>query len=262
MHRSGLNWPRASLLVAAMVLLSVAAPRPAMAQTDEIQVYNAEIAEPGVLNLTLHNNYTPDGLRTPAFPGAVVSNGSLNGVPEFAYGVTKWFEAGLYLPLYSLESDGRFELNGFKLRALFVEPDAAKQSFFYGVNFEFSFNARHWDASSYSSEIRPIVGWRFGKIDLIINPILDNSYKGVSRLDFAPETRLAYNYSDKWAVAAEEYDDFGELRHLGQAGHETHQLFGVVDFNGKPINVEFGAGFGLNRESDHFTLKLILSKDL
>jgi len=165
-----------------LVLFGLAvAPRPATAQTDEIQVYNAEIAEPGVLNLTLHNNYTPDGLRTPAFPGAVVSNQSLNGVPEFAYGVTKWFEAGLYLPLYSLPSDGRAELDGFKLRALFVAPDAAKQSVFYGVNFEFSFNARHWDVSRYTSEIRPIVGWRFGKIDLIFNPILDNSYKGLSR---------------------------------------------------------------------------------
>ncbi len=262
MQSHGLAWPHPSLLLAAIIFLWTVAPRPATAQTDEIQVYNAVIAEPGVLNLTLHNNYTPDGLRTPAFPGGITSNESLNGVPEFAYGVTKWFEAGLYLPLYSLTSDGRFELNGFKLRALFVEPDAAKQGFIYGANFEFSFNARHWDPGSYTSEIRPILGWRFGKVDLIFNPILDNSYKGVSRLDFAPETRLAYNVSDIWAVAAEEYDDFGELRHLGQVGHETHQLFGVVDFNGRPINIEFGAGFGLNRETDHFTLKLILSKDL
>ncbi len=248
--------------LAAVVACWAATARLAAAQTDEIQVYTAEIAEPGVLNLTLHNNYTPDGLRTPAFPGAVVSNRSLNGVPEFAYGVSKWFEAGLYLPLYSAEDGGRFELNGFKLRALLVEPDAAKRSFFYGVNFEFSFNARHWDSSGYTSEIRPIIGWRFGKVDLVFNPILDNSYKGVSRLDFAPETRLAYNISDTWAVAAEAYDDFGALRHLGQGRSETHQLFGVVDFNGKPVNVEFGAGFGLNRQSDHFTLKLILSKDL
>jgi hypothetical protein len=28
----------------------------ANAQTDEIQVYNAQIAEPGVFNMTLHNN--------------------------------------------------------------------------------------------------------------------------------------------------------------------------------------------------------------
>jgi hypothetical protein len=236
-------------------------PVMARAQTDEIQVYNAEIAAPGVFNLTLHDNYTPDGLKKPAFPGGVISNGALNGVPEWAYGVTNWFEAGLYLPLYSLPSDGKFQLDGFKLRALFVEPDAAKQNFFYGVNFEFSFNSKRWDASPYTSEIRPIIGWRFDKVDLIINPILDNSYKGLSRLDFAPETRLAYNFSSVWALAAEEYDDFGPLR--GFFGRQqTHQMFAVVDFNGKPVNVEFGVGFGLSAATDRLALKLILSRDL
>jgi hypothetical protein len=239
-----------------------ATPGVTIAQTDEIQVYNAEIAAPGTFNLTLHSNYTPDGQKASSFPGGVTSNGALNGVPEWAYGVTPWMEAGLYLPLYSLPSNGKFQLDGFKLRALFVEPDAAKQSFFYGVNFEFSFNSKHWDASPYTSEIRPIIGWRFGKIDFIVNPILDNSYKGVSRLDFAPETRLAYNISDLWAIAAEEYDDFGPLRSFYGPDRQSHELFGVVDFNGRPVNVEFGAGFGLTPSTDHFTLKLILSHDL
>jgi hypothetical protein len=234
----------------------------AKAQTDEIQVYNAEIAAPGVLNLTLHDNYTPDGLKTPAFPGAIVSNHDLNGVPEWAYGVTPWMEAGLYLPLYSLPASGDAQLDGFKLRALFVEPNAAKHSFFYGVNFEFSFNAKHWSPNPYTQEIRPILGWRFGKVDLILNPILDNSWKGFSRLDFAPETRLDYNLSDKWAIAAEEYDDFGQLRAFLPPDKQTHELFGVIDYNGKPINIEAGIGFGLTPATDHLTLKLILSRDL
>jgi len=237
-------------------------PISARAQTDEIQVYNAEIAAPGVLNLTLHDNYTPSGLKSPTFPGGIVPDGSLNGVPEFAYGVTDWFEAGLYLPLYSRTRDGDLLLNGFKLRALFVEPDAAKRTFFYGVNFEFSFNSKHWDPNTYTQEIRPIVGWRLGKVDFIVNPILDNSWKGISRLDFAPETRLAYNLSDTWAVAAEEYDDFGPLRGFYASGRQSHQLFGVIDYNGKPVNIEAGVGFGLTPATDHLTLKLILSRDL
>ncbi len=256
---SGLWCAAMAPIMSAGVLLGASL---ANAQTDEIQVYNAEIAAPGVFNLTLHNNYTPDGLKTPAFPGAVVSNQSLNGAPEWAYGVAPWMEAGLYLPLYSLPEKGGVQLDGFKLRALFVEPDAAKQSFFYGVNFEFSFNSKHWEPYTYTSEIRPIVGWRFGKVDLIINPILDNTWTGVSKLTFAPETRLAYNFSETWAVAAEEYDEFGPLRRFYQGGQQSHELFGVVDFNGKPVNVEVGAGFGLTSSTDHFTLKLILSKDL
>ena len=187
----------------ASLIFAVVTAQPARAQTDEIQVYDGQIAAPGVFNLTLHNNYTPDGSRDPAFPGAVVSNGALNGVPEWAYGVTPWFEAGLYLPLYSVPRHGGPELDGFKLRALFVQPDAAKRDFFYGVNFEFSFNSKHWDSRTYTSEIRPIVGWRMGKWDLIINPILDNSWTGVQRLDFAPSSRLDYNVSEKWALAVE-----------------------------------------------------------
>jgi hypothetical protein len=250
---------RLFILTSLMLGLGAAAAR---AQTDEIQVYNAQVAAPGVLNLTLHDNYTPDGLKTPAFKGAIISNGSLNGVPEWAYGVTNWFEAGLYLPLYSLPEGGGAQLDGFKLRALFVEPAAAKQTFFYGVNFEFSFNSKHWSADPYTQEIRPILGWRFGKIDLIVNPILDNSWKGVSRLDFAPESRLDYNITDKWAVAAEEYDDFGQIRRVSPSPQQTHQLFAVLDYNGLPVSVETGVGFGLNAATDHLALKLILSKDL
>jgi hypothetical protein len=253
--------PHASSAVLTMMLV-IGLPRAAAAQTDEIQVYNAQIAEPGVFNLTLHDNYTPDGRKIPAFRGAVVSNGSLNGVPEWAYGVTPWFEAGLYLPLYTFPKSGGAELDGFKLRALFVEPDAAKQTFFYGVNFEFSFNAKHWDPNTYTQEIRPILGWRFGKVDLIVNPILDNSWKGFARLDFAPATRIDYNITDKWAVAAEEYDDFGEIRHFDRGSQQTHQLFAVVDYAGKALNIESGVGFGLNSATDRLAFKIILSRDL
>ena len=242
------------------VLLATVAP--AIAQTDEIQVYDASIAAPGVFNLTLHDNYTVNGAKTPAFPGGLVPNHTLNGVPEWAYGVTDWFEAGLYLPLYSVSSNAGAQLNGFKLRALFVTPDAADKSFFYGVNFEFSYNAKHWDVDRYTSEIRPIVGWRFGKVDFIVNPILDNSWKGFSSRDFAPSTRLAYNFSPAWAVAAEEYADFGPLRHFYSGDQQSHQLFAVVDYSGAPMDVEAGIGFGLTPTSDNLVLKLILSRDL
>jgi hypothetical protein len=251
---------RGAGLLLALAALGLAGP--SRAQTDEIQVYNAQIAAPGTFNLTLHDNYTPEGRLTPAFPGGLTPNHTLNGVPEFAYGVTDWFEAGLYLPLYSLPGDSHFQLNGFKLRALFVDPHAADKPFFYGVNFEFSFNEKHWDPHTYTSEIRPIIGWRFGKVDLIFNPILDNSYVGLSHLDFAPETRLDYNFSPIWAVALEEYDDFGELRRFNTVSQQSHQLFWVVDYNGKPVNVEFGAGIGMTSGSDGLVLKLMFSKDL
>jgi hypothetical protein len=242
--------------------LEVAVVFGARAQTDEIQVYNAEIAAPGVFNLTWHNNYTPDGRGSAAYPGGIVPNHTLNGVPEWAYGVTDWFEAGIYLPLYSISGTGAWTYDGFKLRTLFVKPNAAEQRFFYGVNFEFSWNRPQWNQNRNTQEIRPIIGWHLGSYDLIINPILDNSYKGFSRLDFAPATRLAYNFNKRWAVAAEEYDDFGPLRGFDPAAQQQHQLFGVFDYLGKPWSIEGGVGVGLTSASDRLVIKLILSRDL
>ncbi len=199
---------------AAACLVLVFSSAGARAQTDEIQVYDAAIAAPGTFNLMVHNNFTPSGLRTPRFPGGLVPNQTLNGVPEWAYGVTDWFEQGLYLPLYSVANGEGPVVNGFKVRELFVTPHAAERTFFYGINFEFSYNSQHWDPYRITSEIRPILGWHLGKFDFIVNPILDNSWTGFSNLDFAPSFRAAYNFDKTWAVAAELYSDYGPVKGL------------------------------------------------
>lgn len=255
-HDASIQW------VAVVTILWLGGPEAARAQTDEIQVYDAQIAAPGVFNLTWHDNYTPNGRTSPDYPGGIVPNHTLNGVPEWAYGVAPWFEAGLYMPLYSVAGDGALTFNGFKLRALFVEPDAAHQHFIYGVNFEFSYNTYHWNQNRYTQEIRPIIGWHLGPLDVIVNPILDDSYKGFAELDFAPDTRVAYNFNKRWAVAAEEYDDFGPLRGFQPPGQQQHQLFGVFDYNGKTWTVEGGIGLGLTDATDKVVLKLILSRNL
>jgi len=236
-------------------------PAVAAAQTDEIQVYNAEIAAPGEFTLTLHNNYTPDGLKAAAFAGGVVPDRALNGVPEWAYGATEWLELGLYLPVYTLTREGNAYIESTKLRTLFVVPHADTRHFFYGINFEYSRNARRWEPTRYSGEIRPIVGMRSGPVDLIVNPILDTDFNGLGRLDFAPETRLAYNLSPKWAVALEHYADLGPIRHLLPSYEQSQSIFAVVDYNGKP-GVEFGVGYGLNGATDKVVIKLMLNWSL
>lgn len=247
---------RTALAAAALVL---AAGR-AAAQTDEIEIYNAEINEPGQLSLTLHNNYAPIGRESPAFPGGIVPQGALNGVPEWGYGVEDWLELGLYLPLYSVTRDGRPLLDGGKIRFLFVVPHAAEREVFYGINFEFSYNAHHWEPTQYSSEIRPILGTRFGPVDLIFNPILDNSFTGIGSLDFAPAGRVDYNFSKAWAVALEYYADYGELRDLAGLKQQAQTLFAVFDYSGEPLDIEAGIGHGFTAASDGLVLKLIVTR--
>jgi hypothetical protein len=248
-------------LALALFLLACLAARPACAQTDEIQVYDGALAPPGVFNLTWHNNFTPRGITTPAFPGAVIADHSWNGVPEWAYGVTPWFEAGLYMPLYSRDKDTGWGLDGFKLRTLFAVPDADGRTFFYGANFEFSYNARRWDTRRFTSEVRPIIGWHLRPVDVIVNPIFDTAYDGLDKLEFVPATRIAYNTSPTWAVAIEEYADYGEVRSFAPAASQAHQLYAVVDRSGAPFDIEVGVGYGLTTAPDRVTLKLILSRD-
>lgn len=135
--------------------------------------------------------------------------------------------------------------------------------FFLGVNFEFSWNEKQWEDRTNTGEIRPIIGVRIPEgFSLTINPIVDNSYIGFNRLEFVPATRLDYKVNDTWTVAAEEYDDFGQLRRFLPGDEQWHQFWGVVDYAGDPISIETGVGFGLTPATDRFAIKLMIITDL
>jgi hypothetical protein len=249
---------------AMLAFVLLAGPLAAIAQTDEIQVYDAEIADPGIFNLMIHTNYTPIGRKTPDYPGGIIPDHSVNGAAEWAYGVTPWFEQGLYLPVWTPYSQGRGgSIDGFKIRELFVRPHAAEHTFFYGVNFEFSVNYHYWEPRRVSSEVRPIVGLHLHPIDIIFNPIVDTDYYGgFGNLEFVPATRIAYNFNEKWAVAAEEYSDFGPLHDFYPAHDQFQEVWAVLDHPGKYVSIETGVGVGVTAGADRLTFKLMVSRDL
>jgi len=256
---------KAFILALALIPVALAVvPKAAFAQTDEIQVYDAEIEDQGKFNLMVHSNFTPIGRTTPDFPGGIIPNNSVNGTAEWAYGVADWFEQGLYLPVFTAYSDGRGgSINGFKIRELFVRPQAHDHTFFYGVNFEFSVNYKYWESRRITSEVRPIVGLHLHPVDIIFNPIVDTNYTGgFGNLEFVPATRIAYNVNDKWAVAFEEYADLGPLRHFYTPNDQFHEVWAVMDHSSKILNVETGVGVGVTAGADKLTLKLMLSRDL
>lgn len=242
----------------------VVTPAVCLAQTDEIQVYDAEIAEPGVFNLMVHTNFTPIGRTVPDFPGAIIANHSFNATAEWAYGVTPWFEQGLYLPVTTPYSQGRGpSVDAFKIRELFVRPNAAKHTLFYGVNFEFSVNRSYWESRQITSEVRPIVGLHLHTLDLIFNPIVDTDYRGgVGNLEFVPASRVAYHLNDNWVIAAEEYADFGALHQFLPANNQFHEVWAVVDHDFKGFSIETGVGFGVTPGADKLTLKFMIARDL
>jgi hypothetical protein len=236
-------------------------------QTDEIQVYDGEIAAPGILNLMIHNNFTPKGRTVPDYPGAIIANHSYQVTGEWAYGVKPWMEQGLYMPVTSLYSTNHgTTFNGFKIRELFVRPNAHDHTFFYAANFEFSFNQSYWEPTKHSAEIRPIVGLHLHPWDVIYNPIVDTDWKGgAGNLQYNPAGRVAYNVNDSWAIAAEEYDGFGPLNGFVPLKDQFHEVWATTNYYGKRffgINIESGIGYGLTAGSDKWTVKWMLSRDL
>jgi hypothetical protein len=224
--------------------------------TDEIQVYNAGIAGPGQFTIQQHLNYVPLGVKDPPFPGGLISNNSINGTPEFAYGVTDWWELGLYLP-FAIK-DQQFLSNAFKLRTLFVSPNADQRNVFYGINFEFSNTTPKFAQTRFTLEIRPIIGLRNADYEFIVNPILDAGFGKFGELDFAPAARFARKLDKDLYIGLEYYADFGEIGNFPRLADQQHLLFAVTDFKLGVMDVNFGVGYGLTPASDRWVVKTIL----
>ena len=242
-----------SLLTCAAFLAVAAQPAKA---TDEIQVYNAGIAAPGQFTIQQHLNYVPLGVKEPPFPGGLISHNSINGTPEFAYGVTDWWEVGLYLP-FAIQ-DQQFLSDGFKLRTLFVSPNAEQRNFFYGLNFEFSNTMPRFSQSRFGLEIRPIIGVRNANWEFIVNPIVDVSFGKYGEADFTPAARVARKLAPDTFVGLEYYADFGEIGNFSKLADQQHTLFAVTDFKAGVFDVDFGVGYGLTPASDRWVIKTII----
>lgn len=82
---------------------------------DEIQVYTDAINAPGKRSLEVHVNTTPRGNLEQSFAGERITPHGLRLTPEFAFGITPTFEAGLYLPMV-FDASLHGELAGIKPR--------------------------------------------------------------------------------------------------------------------------------------------------
>jgi hypothetical protein len=229
--------------------------------TDEIQVYNAEIAKVGQWTLQFHFNYAIKGLKEPDFEGGIIPNHALNGTPELAYGVTEWWEIGFYAP-YAMDQAGEFSSNAGKIRSLFVPPNAAKREFFYGVNFEVSYATPRFSETRWNMEIRPIIGCRKNEVEFIVNTIVDIGFGTNGDVTFTPAARLARNFGENFALGIEYYTGLGPLQNFVPFNNQQHNIYAVTDFKIGRWDVNAGIGYGLTSASDRWMAKMIIGTNL
>jgi hypothetical protein len=209
---------------------------------DEIQVYNAEIAEVGQWTYQQHLNYAAIGQTQSEFSGASHRTIVCRARPS-SYGLTEWWEAGFYLR-FAVTGTGEFLSDGAKTRSLFVSPDAEKRNFFYGVNFELSYELPPFAPSPLALEIRPIIGVRNKEWEFIVNPIVDVSFGPGGETDFAPAARLARNLGNDRFVGLEYYSFYGKIGNILPLQQQYQELYVVTDFKVKDVDVELGVGRG------------------
>src|SRR5215471_13598663 len=74
----------------------------------------------------------------------------------------------------------------------------------------------------WNMEIRPIVGWRKGDYEFIINPIVDLGFGQNGGADFAPCARFARNFGENFALGLEYYTDLGPLQNWLPFNEKQH----------------------------------------
>jgi hypothetical protein len=243
------------------LLLSPALSRAAL--SDEIQVYDDDINAPRAFGLEVHVNGTPSGRSTPDYPGEVVPNHGIRVTPEFSYGLTRSWEAGLYVPS-SFDSAGRGSLAGWKLRLkwLPVHGDEGEASWFAGANGELSRLQQKYSASRDAFELRTIGGYRADSWLIAVNPVfgwdLSPGFRSGTP-DFSLGVKATHKVAEKVSLGAEYYSEMGTLSHILPLREQSNALFAVVDAEFKSWGINFGVGRGLTGAADKWTVKAIFA---
>jgi hypothetical protein len=251
---------------AAPVLLAVVASLAALpvhaALSDEIQVYTDDINPPGESGLELHINTTPRGRSTPDYPGEATPNHGWRFTPEFSYGLSRDWEAGLYLPT-NRDASGDTQLAGAKVRLkwLPLRPEEGDTGWFLGANGELSRLKKPFSESRTSAEVRVMIGWRDPQWLVAVNPVFGWNLSEPLRSstpDLSLGTKVAKTVAKDFAVGLEYYSELGTARHLQWSSRQAQSLFGAVDTKLHGIDLNFGIGRGLTHAADAWTVKTIL----
>jgi hypothetical protein len=228
---------------------------------DEIQVYTDDINPVGKFGLELHLNTTLQGRSRPDYAGEITPHHGLRLTPEFSYGLSHDFEAGLYVPMQRT-GDGAYDLAGAKLRLkwLPVQPDEKAGGWFLGANYELSRLGPRFEEGRWSCELRTMIGYRDPNWLLAANPVFGWTLAGPDR-SARPEAELqlkaARVIARGIAFGPEYFAGFGPLGRAPSFAEQDHALFLAFDIDRAPWVFNVGLGRGISRAADRWTLKFI-----
>jgi hypothetical protein len=221
-----------SLLNISVVLALLLGAAPARAQDAfEIQVYDAETAEPGHAGFELHLNAS----------SARVSHYTL----EPHVGLLPWLEAGAYFQTF-LDESGRFHYGGVKLRGKVRVPRRLAGVVGLALNVEVAALPRGVEESRVGFELRPIVDLRWRRLYVSVNPIVGLGVEGpeAGHPSLEPCATITVFIIEALNVGLEYYSALGAVDNIAPARDQVHRLFGVFNVDYRNITLNFGVGYG------------------
>jgi hypothetical protein len=256
-----------SITAAAVALFALlASPAARASLQDEIQVYLDDIDRPGVVGLELHVNTTPSGRSTPDYPGEVTPYHGLRVTPEFSWGLSRDWEAGLYLP-FATDADGHAYAAGAKVRMKWMglHADGPEGGTFAGANLELSRVQQKFDEAQSGAELRIMLGQRGKNWVLALNPVFEWDFGGPARSG-TPDVSFGLKAGREVArgimLGAEYYGELGRLNATLPSSQQDHRLFAAVDVDRSKVEFNFAVGYGLTSAADRWTVKAIVELPL
>jgi hypothetical protein len=248
----------------ALVLGGAMAAMPAQAAPEEIQVYMDEIDAKGAVGLDVHLNDVFTGEGGADYPGGEASLHRVRVTPEFSLGLGGGFEGGVYLPLATIAGDGKFRVEGFKLRMKWINPQHKATGFYYGANFEIGRVNYRLDQNPWNAEFKTILGWRGGRWSLAANGNFDFPVSGPVKLPLTIQiaTRATYAVTPDLALGVESYNDVGTFTRLGHLGENEQIGFAVATTHIGGFDFDFGIGRGYAGSADHLVGRVIVGVPL
>lgn len=231
-----------------------------LAAPDEIQVYTEDMNDPGEFGLELHLNYVIEGAKTPGYEGESPSHHMLQTTPEFSYGISKNWEAGMYVPV-AYEENGNLYGNGLRLRMKYMVTPAPGSALFMGFNTEIGYSNKRVSESEWGVELRPIIGVRTEKWLLSFNPILnmDLSPDFSHRAQFEPALKVSRILMEGLHAGLEYYGEYGYTNDILPASQRVNYLYAAVDIEKRDFDINFGIGWGDSNAPDSLIVKAIIA---
>jgi hypothetical protein len=245
-----------------LVLLTVIlAARLTHAQDNyEIQVYGADLVDPGHTMVELHSNFTIDGSKAVS-DGVYPTNHAEHETVEITHGFNDWFECGFYI--FTAISEGQsWQWVGDHIRPRVAVPKKWHWPVGVSISNEIGYQRRQYSVDTWTWEIRPIVDQKVGRWYWSLNPTLDRSFHGDSvdrGVVFSPNFKFSYDFTSKVAGGLEYYGSVGPVTGFDALSQQQHQVFPAIDLNIAPQwEINFGLGVGLTGATDHLIAKMIL----